>query len=61
MILITHNVSHAYAVGDRFVVLEHGAVSAEVDRDEVMSDELQDLMAGGREIEQLLRPREAGG
>ena len=28
VILITHNVSHAYVVGDQFVVLEHGAVRA---------------------------------
>jgi simple sugar transport system ATP-binding protein len=58
VILITHNVSHAYAVGDHFVVLEHGAVRADLPRDQVTSDELQDLMAGGREIERLLSPRE---
>jgi hypothetical protein len=40
------------------VVLEHGAVRAELARDEVTSDELQDLMAGGREIERLLEPKE---
>jgi simple sugar transport system ATP-binding protein len=57
VILITHNVSHAYVVGDQFVVLEHGAVRAELARDQVTSDELQDLMAGGREIERLLSER----
>jgi hypothetical protein len=31
-------------------------VRAELARDQVTSDELQDLMAGGREIERLLRP-----
>jgi simple sugar transport system ATP-binding protein len=56
VILITHNVGHAYAVGNRFVVLDRGAVVAERDRDEVTSQELQELMAGGRAIEQLLKP-----
>jgi simple sugar transport system ATP-binding protein len=60
VILITHNVSHAYAVGDHFVVLEHGAVRAELPRELATSDELQELMAGGREIERLLEPRRAG-
>jgi simple sugar transport system ATP-binding protein len=60
VILITHNVSHAYAVGDHFVVLEHGTVRAELSRDQVTSDELQDLMAGGREIERLLEPGRSG-
>jgi len=55
VILITHNVSHAYAVGDNFVVLDRGAVIAERERDEVTSQELQELMAGGREMEHLLR------
>ena len=57
VVLITHNVSHAYAVGDHFVVLEHGTVRAELPRAHVTSDELRDLMAGGREIEQLLERR----
>ena len=61
VILITHNVAHAYAVGDHFVVLEHGTVRAELARDEVTSDQLQELMAGAREIERLLQPRARGG
>jgi len=54
VVLITHNVSHAYAVGDHFVVLDRGRVKAELSRDQVTSDELQDLMAGGHELERLL-------
>jgi simple sugar transport system ATP-binding protein len=56
VILITHNVAHAHAVGDHFVVLDRGAVVAERGRDEVTSQDLQELMAGGGTIEQLLKP-----
>jgi simple sugar transport system ATP-binding protein len=56
VILITHNVAHAYAVGDRFVVLDRGAVTAELERDEATSQELQELMAGAGSVEQLLKP-----
>jgi simple sugar transport system ATP-binding protein len=57
VILITHNVAHAHAVGDRFVVLDHGQVTAELDRAEATSQELQELMAGTGSVEQLLEPR----
>jgi simple sugar transport system ATP-binding protein len=56
VILITHNVTHAYTVGDRFVVLDRGEVTAERTRDEVTSQELQELMAGAGEMERLLKP-----
>jgi len=55
VILITHNVAHAFAVGDRFVVLDRGTVSAARARTDVTSEELHDLMAGGDEIERLLK------
>jgi len=54
VILITHNVTHAYAVGDGFVVLDRGTVTAARARSAVSSDELQDLMAGGGELERLM-------
>ncbi len=56
VILITHNVGHAHAVGDNFVVLDRGAVVAEREREEVTSQELQELMAGGGAMEELLKP-----
>ncbi len=61
VILITHNVTHAYTVGDQFVVLDRGTVTAKRDRSEVTSDELRDLMAGGGELEQLMRSTNASG
>jgi simple sugar transport system ATP-binding protein len=56
VILITHNVTHAHAVGDHFVILDRGSVVAERTRDEVTTQELQELMAGGGALELLLKP-----
>jgi simple sugar transport system ATP-binding protein len=53
VIFITHNVSHAYAVGDRFTVLNRGTTLGTYTKDEIAIDELQRLMAGGRELENL--------
>lgn len=39
-VLITHNLYHAYQVCDRFVVMSHGQVRANVKRDEVTIEEL---------------------
>jgi len=53
VVLITHNVRHAFAVGDRFTVLNRGQTLGTADRGEIGQDELQDLMAGGQEMVQL--------
>lgn len=53
VIFITHNVRHAHAVGDRFTVLNRGKTLGSYRKDEVSVDELQNLMAGGRELEAL--------
>ncbi len=53
VILITHNVRHAYAVGDRFTVLNRGATLGTYGKDEISVDELQNLMAGGKELQDL--------
>ncbi|HZV72103.1 MAG TPA: ATP-binding cassette domain-containing protein [Conexibacter sp.] len=50
VVFITHNVAHALPVGDRFVVLNHGAVEATFKRGEVGRDELLTHMAGGAEL-----------
>jgi simple sugar transport system ATP-binding protein len=52
-IFITHNVHHAYAVGDRFTVLNRGQTLGTYTKDEISIDELQNLMAGGKELQQL--------
>ncbi|MFI0400970.1 MAG: ATP-binding cassette domain-containing protein [Thiolinea sp.] len=53
VVFITHNVRHALAVGDRFTVLNRGRTLGTALKGEIQADELQDLMAGGRELANL--------
>ncbi len=53
VIFITHNVRHAYAVGDRFTVLNRGRTLGSRTKADVTMDQLQNLMAGGRELQEL--------
>lgn len=53
VIFITHNVRHAYAVGNRFTVLNRGKTLGTYAKDEIAIDELQNLMAGGKELQSL--------
>jgi simple sugar transport system ATP-binding protein len=54
VLFITHNVTHAEAIGDRFLVLNRGRQLARFDRGEVTREELHDLMAGGPDAERLV-------
>jgi simple sugar transport system ATP-binding protein len=53
VVFISHNVRHALAVGDRFTVLNRGKTLGTAERGAITANELQDLMAGGRELAQL--------
>jgi simple sugar transport system ATP-binding protein len=53
VIFITHNVRHAFAVGDYFTVLNRGRTVGSHAKENVSLDELQTLMAGGKELEVL--------
>jgi simple sugar transport system ATP-binding protein len=60
VILITHNVTHALAVGDHFAVLIHGEKADDFRKGERTREQIIDLMAGGeamadleKEIEEL--------
>lgn len=53
VVLITHNVRHALAVGDRFTVLNRGHTLGTAKRGEITPDALQDMMADGQELAQL--------
>ncbi|WP_019930083.1 ATP-binding cassette domain-containing protein [Nocardia sp. BMG111209] len=53
VVLITHNPHHAYPVGDRFVLLERGAVCGSYRKSEIDVNELTRQMAGGAELEAL--------
>ena len=51
VIFITHNVRHAMAVGNRFTVLNRGKTLGTFSKGEIAIDELQNLMAGGKELQ----------
>jgi simple sugar transport system ATP-binding protein len=53
VIFISHNVHHAYPVGDRFTVLNRGQSMGTFDKAEIKRDELETMMAGGEEFERL--------
>jgi simple sugar transport system ATP-binding protein len=53
VIFITHNVRHAFAVGNRFTVLNRGKTLGTHAKDEIDIDALQNLMAGGKELQDL--------
>jgi simple sugar transport system ATP-binding protein len=53
VVLITHNPHHAYPVGDRFVLLERGAMAGSYRKSEIDVNELTRRMAGGAELEAL--------
>jgi simple sugar transport system ATP-binding protein len=53
VVFISHNVHHAYPVGDRFTVLNRGQSMGTFRKDEVDRGELETMMAGGAELERL--------
>jgi simple sugar transport system ATP-binding protein len=53
VIFISHNVHHAHAIGDRFTVLNHGRSMGTFEKGEVSMQELEKMMAGGKELDQL--------
>jgi simple sugar transport system ATP-binding protein len=56
IVFISHNVTHAITVGDRFTVLRHGRNYADARRGEITRDELIGLMAADEEAPGLLIP-----
>ncbi len=61
VIFISHNVHHAYAIGDRYTVLNHGRSLGSFEKGELSMDELERLMAGGAELEKLSEELEGSG
>ncbi|MGI9048594.1 MAG: hypothetical protein ACR2GU_04340 [Rubrobacteraceae bacterium] len=53
MIFISHNVYHAHPIGDRFTILDRGRSSGTFEKEEVSVEELEKLMAGGKELDEL--------
>jgi simple sugar transport system ATP-binding protein len=53
IVFVTHHVDHALAVGDKFVVLIHGAIAARFARGDRSREAVMSLMAGGEELRAL--------
>jgi simple sugar transport system ATP-binding protein len=53
VIFITHNVHHAYPIGDRFTLLSRGRSYGTFKKSEVSREEVVQMMAGGQELEDL--------
>ena len=53
VIFITHQVTHAMAVGDHFAVLIRGRLAANFRKGEKTREEITDLMAGGEHMAEL--------
>jgi simple sugar transport system ATP-binding protein len=53
VILITHNVNHAYPVGDRFTILDRGRLKGTYRKEELSPADLLEHMGGGAELEEL--------
>jgi simple sugar transport system ATP-binding protein len=55
VVFISHNVHHAYAIGDRFTVLNRGRPIGTYTRAAITRDALTGMMAGGKELIDLER------
>ena len=53
VILITHNVHHAYPVGNSFTVLNRGRSLGTFSKKDISREELLGMMAGGEELDKL--------
>ena len=53
VVFITHNPHHAHMVGDRFYLLNRGALTNEFEKATVTREQLVKAMAGGAELEAL--------
>jgi simple sugar transport system ATP-binding protein len=54
VIFITHNVNHAYPVGDSFTLLNRGRSMGTFAKAEIAKDKVLDMMAGGAEMQTLI-------
>jgi simple sugar transport system ATP-binding protein len=54
VIFITHNVHHAYPIGDSFTLLNRGKSLGTFTKDTISKDEVLDMMAGGAEMQKMI-------
>jgi simple sugar transport system ATP-binding protein len=53
VIFISHNIHHAYAVADRFTLLNRGQSKGTFRRGEISQDEVLHVMAGGEDLRRI--------
>jgi simple sugar transport system ATP-binding protein len=53
VIFISHNIHHAYAVADRFTLLNRGRSKGTYSRETISRDEVLNVMAGGEDLRRL--------
>ena len=53
VIFITHNVHHAYPVGDSFTLLNRGRCLGTYPKSEISREQVLEMMAGGQELASL--------
>jgi simple sugar transport system ATP-binding protein len=53
VIFISHNIQHAYPVGDRFFLLNRGRSLGYFQKSEVTREQVTSMMAGGEELREL--------
>ena len=53
VILITHNIHHAYPVADMFTLLNRGQSMGTFTKKEIAKEKVLEMMSGGRELDQL--------
>jgi simple sugar transport system ATP-binding protein len=58
VIFITHNVHHAYPIGDSFTLLNRGKSMGTFTKDTITKNEVLDMMAGGAEMQQMMNELE---
>ncbi|MCC8405202.1 ATP-binding cassette domain-containing protein [Paraburkholderia sp. MMS20-SJTN17] len=54
VIFITHNVHHAYPIGDSFTLLNRGRSLGTFTKQTISKDEVLDMMAGGAEMQKMI-------
>jgi len=54
VIFITHNVHHAFPIGDTFTILKRGHMSVTLEKGQLSHNELLTHMAGGEELQSLI-------
>ena len=60
VIFITHNVHHAYPIGDTFTLLNRGRSMGTFEKSQISRNEVLNMMAGGPEIQDLMTELDAG-